>query len=299
MRIGGETRPGIAVQRRRFELPANAEGWIEVGTGLPWQNWRAGPSAIIFRVLFVPEDSPETTAIPLVSRWVQRPGHESANRWIDLRASLGPVAGKSGSIVLESRSPANATTEIAEGVWTSPAWIRGTRGAQPNLVLISIDTLRADHVGRYGYERDTTPSLDAMTSEGVLFKNASSAASWTLPSHASLLTGLHPSRHGAIRPDTPLLPSLETLADWLARLGYETAGFVGGIYVSATRGFDQGFDRYVDPGFFTLRPHVRFDVQVAQAKEWMSARIDRPFFVFLHTYQVRIPYQPPAFPGEK
>ena len=57
--------------------------------------------------------------------------------------------------------------------------------------------------------------------------------------------------------------------------------------------------RYVDPGFFTLRPHVRFDVQVAQAKEWMSARIDRPFFVFLHTYQVRIPYQPPAFPGEK
>ncbi len=92
----------------------------------------------------------------------------------------------------------------------------------PNVILISIDTLRADHLSCYGYKRPITPNLDRLASEGILFKNAYSTAVWTPPAHASMLTGLYPSQHGVVH-QNKLRSDIQTVAEHLQRNGYHTA----------------------------------------------------------------------------
>jgi hypothetical protein len=114
---------------------------------------------------------------------------------------------------------------------------------RPDIVLIVIDTLRADHVGAYGYERDTTPVLDAFSETARRYTRARSTASWTLPSHASLFTGLRPSEHGATA-SSPVLPPQPTLASRLSDRGYRTVGLSTNGWVSGGTGLDQGFQTF-------------------------------------------------------
>ena len=102
----------------------------------------------------------------------------------------------------------------------------GPRAERPNLLLISIDTLRADHLGCYGYARPTSPSLDALAAQGVLFEHAYAPAPWTLPSHVSLLTALYPAEHGVVTMGLAIDPRQELLPEALARLGYRSAAVV-------------------------------------------------------------------------
>ncbi|MEP7008855.1 MAG: sulfatase-like hydrolase/transferase [Acidobacteriota bacterium] len=191
-----------------------------------------------------------------------------------------------------------------------------TRSAakRPNLILISIDTLRADRLGCYGGPHPASPAIDAMAHEGTRFANAYAAAPWTLPSHMTMMTGLYPSAHG-VNPDRRQFAGIQnsserfqirgsdklaTLAERLSRLGYRTAAITEGGWVAAKFGFDQGFDRYVAHDDDNLDQGTQ-----RLALEWLATQPEtsekpgsdaRPFFLFLHTYQVHQPYhQPPPY----
>ena len=156
------------------------------------------------------------------------------------------------------------------------------------IVLVSIDTLRADYLGTYGYTRfPTSPVIDAFAREAVVFDDCIATEPWTLTSHMSLFTGLHPAAHG-VGEDTALAPEIPTLAGALRSAGYRTAAFTDGGWMSARWGFDRGFDEFHEGtlgGLVDLAP---------RAVRWMREQRDEPFFLFLHTFDVHsdglIPY---------
>ena len=170
----------------------------------------------------------------------------------------------------------------------------------PNLLLVTIDTLRADRLGAYGGEPGLTPNLDALARDGILFRNAVAPSPWTLPSVASLFTSLYPSVHGAVQssnamqsqtpgfqPTSMLDEGFETLAETLQRAGFRTGGFVRGAYPGAVFGFAQGFDRFQDNQTRALR----FNVE--SLLEWLDEQEGGPFFAYLHIIEVHSPYVPP------
>lgn len=165
-----------------------------------------------------------------------------------------------------------------------------------NVILISIDTLRADHLGLYGYERDTSPNLDAFAKEAVVFEQAIAQSSWTLASHVSLLTSQYPSAHGIVDRDNVIYPSKETLPEIMKKNGYRTAAFVGGGDMSEVFGYGQGFDMYDDhaenDGFpWRTSSFIR---TFSSALSWLKDRGDKPFFLFVHGYDVHDPYRSPG-----
>jgi arylsulfatase A-like enzyme len=162
----------------------------------------------------------------------------------------------------------------------------------PNLILVSLDTLRADRIGCYGYERATTPGLDELAREGVLFETAVTTAPWTLPSHASMLTGLYPHHHGAIRPRGLLARRYLSLAELLADRGYAAAAFTGGGHISDRFGFGQGFHPY------EMLRDTSTAATVGRALHWLEEEASSPFFLFLHTYEPHMPYRDRHFANE-
>lgn len=162
---------------------------------------------------------------------------------------------------------------------------------RPNVILISVDTLRADHLGCYGYSRSTSPFLDSLAEHGTLFETAVVQVPGTLPSHMSIFTALRPNEHGVFPPDGALRPNIPTLPEILQNSGYRTAGFTEGGYVAGHFGFDRGFDRFDDD-----IPQLANDIEVTFSRgiEFLQEdRGDQPFFLFLHTYAVHDPYFPP------
>jgi arylsulfatase A-like enzyme len=179
------------------------------------------------------------------------------------------------------------------------ASVLGGCGASPpergrsvrNVVLISLDTLRADHLGLYGYERDTSPEIDAFARQGFVFERMLAPAPNTPPSQMAMMTSLYPGRHGFTGNDDALGLEIETLASRLRAGGLQTAGFVDGGYLRAFFGFDRGFDVYDDDGggFAAILP---------KALRWLDDHGDEPFFLFLHTYDIHAPYvSPPPYEG--
>jgi arylsulfatase A-like enzyme len=179
-----------------------------------------------------------------------------------------------------------------------------------------VDTLRADHLGTYGYTRPTSPRIDALAVEGVLFEQATSQAPWTAASAASLFTGLYPSSHGLehggrMQPSKAGLPftlqsalgtQFTTLAEWMRDAGYRTGGFVANAYMNAVLGLGQGFDVYDDfhedySGDLD-RLKRRADVTNQRALAWVE-EASEPFFLFVHYMEPHWPYDPPSGFGEK
>jgi arylsulfatase A-like enzyme len=127
---------------------------------------------------------------------------------------------------------------------TSEGW----RGRPPVILLISVDTLRADHLQIYGFHRSTSPRLESIIKNGewVIFEKAVSSAPWTLPSHMSMMIGLLPSGHRVDDTDLMLSEDIVTLAESLQKLGYHTLAFTDGGFVSGSYGFGRGFDTYYE-----------------------------------------------------
>jgi arylsulfatase A-like enzyme/Tfp pilus assembly protein PilF len=180
--------------------------------------------------------------------------------------------------------------------------------ARPNVVLITLDTTRADRIGAYGYRRGRTPRLDRLASEGVLFERALTAAPTTLPAHTSLLTGRFPFGHGVRNNGTPLGEQPATLASAFHDRGYATAAFVSAFVLDRRFGLGRGFDEYDDrldaaPGVAAELVERRGDRTAAAASAWIAAHASAPFFVWIHLYDPHDPYEPPApyrgmFPGQ-
>lgn len=171
--------------------------------------------------------------------------------------------------------------------------------ARPDLVLVSVDTLRADHVSSYGYSRETTPFLDRLAAAGTRFSRARSSAPWTLPSHTTMLTGQTPRHHRVVEDDLRLAKDTPMLQERLQAAGYATGGFVATFYLSRTYGFERGFDTFDDFGIDDERQNLKGEVLasdvVDRALRWIgSLPPGKPAFVFVHVYDAHYAYDPPA-----
>lgn len=156
-----------------------------------------------------------------------------------------------------------------------------------NVILISIDTLRADHLSCYGYRFPTSPRIDAFAGRGARFEKAISSSGWTLPAHMTMLTGFDPIEHRTDGYPNPgkSSPPMDTLAQILERNGIETAAFVGGGYLWPKAGFKRGFRKYSSKG-------RHFTDNIENARAWVRDHKDERFFLFFHGYDVHRPYSP-------
>ena len=213
------------------------------------------------------------------------------------RARLAPLVERTGD--LDQRQALARLDEL-------DAWVQ-----RPPLVLITLDTTRVDHLSCYGYERNTTPQLDAFAERAVRFERAWSTSSWTLPAHASLFTGNYPSRHGAdydprgtaVLGDVIALPVARhvragkladesiTLAELLAARGYRTGAFVAGPWLHRSFGLLQGFQHQDDAvSSFGGRPAAEI---TAAALAWLDAiGPEQPYFLFANYFDPHAPYEP-------
>lgn len=157
-----------------------------------------------------------------------------------------------------------------------------------NFILIVVDTLRADYLSCYGNKFVKTPNIDKLAFDGVLFKNTTSQSSWTLPSHATLMTSKYPIQHGALSYNNPLNESEITLAETLKKNGYVTGAFISTALVSSKFGFNQGFDTFdedLDPDF--QRPVTKFH---AKSLQWVEKNYRDKFFLWMHYFEPHYPY---------
>ncbi len=156
------------------------------------------------------------------------------------------------------------------------------------VILISIDTLRADHLGCYGYSRDTSPFIDSLAERGVLFENAFVQLPGTLPSHMSIFTGLHPAEHNVYPPNGVLSDRIPTLPEIFLANGFRTAGHTEGGYMSGGFGFARGFEDFND---HALEIETDLERTFARGLRFLEQQSEQDrFFLFLHTYSVHDPY---------
>jgi arylsulfatase A-like enzyme/tetratricopeptide (TPR) repeat protein len=192
------------------------------------------------------------------------------------------------------RAPA-ASRDVVRRLWAAQGVDR------PNVLLITLDTTRADRLGCYGYAEARTPSIDALARGGVLFSQAASVAPLTQPAHSSILTGMYPTHHGVrVNGQTALSPEQTTLAEVLAAKGYHTAAFLGAFVLDGRWGLNQGFALYDDR--FDLEKHKHLDLGSVQrradqvvdaALAWLAAEPRAPFLAWIHLYDPHTPYEPP------
>jgi arylsulfatase A-like enzyme len=195
-------------------------------------------------------------------------------------ASLALLAGLAG---LTTAAPA-----------AEPAPPMPTPRALPfDVVLVTIDTLRRDHLPIYGYPLDTAPNLSALAHSSVVFDNAVAASVRTAPSHASMLTGLTPFGHGVLNNKGRLNDGVPTLAGILRGRGCRTGGFVSSVTLSRRTGLERGFEAYDDEVGATQERSA--PATLARAREWLSGiRTSEPVFLFVHFFEPHYPYSPPA-----
>ncbi|MGZ5438908.1 MAG: sulfatase-like hydrolase/transferase [Candidatus Aminicenantales bacterium] len=174
----------------------------------------------------------------------------------------------------------------------------GAAGA-PNLLLITLDTTRADHLGCYGFAQAATPNLDRLASEGVRFARVYAPAPLTLPSHSSIMTGLYPATHGVRNNGHDLAPKWRTLAEILKGHGFATAAFVSSFSVDSRFGIGRGFDVY-DDTFDVQAPlkganaERRAEQTFARFSRWLDNNGRNRFFAWVHYYDPHLPYDPPS-----
>ena len=170
---------------------------------------------------------------------------------------------------------------------------------QPNILLIAVETLRADHVHTYGYSRDTTPQMDHFAENAFRFTNLVSTSSWTMPSHMSMLTGLYPGVHQTTDISLKLDDNIPTLAGVLKNNGYYTAGFVSNHLLESHFGFGKGFDCYDD---FTMNLAARGETEELVRTSpplneavltWLRTNYNKRFFLFVHYFDPHYAYNPP------
>jgi len=202
-------------------------------------------------------------------------------------------------IILVFLTRAETGRQIRLAAWAAPRIVYPRQRDERNLVLVSIDTLRPDHLGCYGYmDRPTSPEIDALAARGAIFEQAIATAPWTTPSHMSLFTSLYPSSHGVDAPVNHPRPrrlhsSVPTLAQALRRAGFVTAAFTSNGPMRAEFGFSKGFDLYRETELVDGEDLAR---SYRRAKRWLLGHRDLRFFLFFHTYEVHLPntHRPPS-----
>ncbi|MFC2172080.1 sulfatase [Acidobacteriota bacterium] len=280
----------IAAPPTRIEIPVVApdNGYLDVGLTC-FAYDRSSLAPVTFALTAVDGQGKE---IQLFSETVKPAATPREARWKDIRIQLDALGGKTGNLVFTTRSEDDGSAVLA--AWASPAIsVLSASTGRPNVILISIDTLRADHLGCYGYHRQTSPFIDDLAGRGVRFTRTVAPASWTLPSHMSMFTGDYPSRHGVDKVAEALHHQWDTLADVLREEGYATFAVTEGLLVSAQWGFHNGFDSYTDMSDIVEGWDQKVERTVDQAAAWLEQNRQTPFFLFFHTYEPHSPLVPP------
>lgn len=273
--------PGTAIERT-VNLPPDAR--LSFGVALEPNVLEATN----FRVEAFDPASGETRGT-LFSREVD-PAKGEAGSWHEAEVDLSGYAGEHLGLRFGTHSA--SAPDLARGfpAWSNPEIHEAApSGRLPNIVLISLDTLRPDRLSAYGYARSTSPEIDAWAQESaVLFQNVVTQAPWTLPSHASLFSGIDSVRHGTNH-YRGVPNSVDLLAEILRNAGYTTAAITGGGYLRPQFGFAQGFDR------FRYWPEImaaeELDTGLEDALAWLDENQGRRFFLFFHTYEIHYPHR--------
>jgi len=269
--------------------------WLDASLGLQ-QDWRLDTNTRVrFRVEVEVNGQWSTVHDQVLSL---SPGWDKP-AWTQIHVNLAEFGGCFARFAFVSEA-VEGTPEpnFAFPLWGNPVLYSSNRQAPsgaPSVILISLDTLRPDHVGCCGYHRNTTPNLDRFAEDCALFETAIAAAPWTTPSHASVFTGLHPAEHGAgvFSRGYSLAPQWRTLAEIAQRNGYLTAAFTEGICIRGRLGFAQGFDVYSDGPAPDRHRAGNVEATFAAAGAWLDSYAHLPFFLFVHTYEIHEPYGAP------
>ena len=267
--------------RRPLEFGFARDRWslrpVEGAEGAPMLEVNEQADAdLYFAVTWSAEGRPSRTL------WEATLTPEQADTVHEARVPMLPDHAPGAGLTFEVRA---AGSGAGRAYWLDPALApKPTRRPRPNVLLVVLDTLRADRLGCYGYDRPTSPRIDAIAREGILYERAWSAAPWTLPSHASLLSSLHAVEHGVFDASVRLPEEAETIAEVLFNAGYDTAAFTEAGYVRPELGLAQGFRRF-------RCALAEVDETLDGAADWIEAR-ERPYFAFVHTYKVHTPYDP-------
>ena len=248
------------------------------------------PAPVVFRLHIDAGDTPELCFSETIAR-------SRAQVWNYRRVDLSRWSGKDVRLTFETRlgerqrvpssQPFSTMQLPVLASWGNPVLTSVSAPTdEPHLILISLDCLRFDHMGLYGYSRDTTPRIDQFARDAMVFENAVSASSWTLPTHMSMLTGLPPSFHGASK-WRRLDDSVPYLPEWLAQSGYQTVGIASWVYVSQAFGFERGFHVY------RVLDQPRAEVVVDEALKVLRDSKGQKLFLFLHFFDPHWRYLPP------
>jgi arylsulfatase A-like enzyme len=275
--------------RTHDALPAAPQAWsvelppaptLDVALGLAARGWESlNTDGVRFLVRLSPPDGPVETVLDRVLSPVENIADRA---WRRAAVDLGAHAGKRVRLEFSVDPVGNTAGDYA--FWGNPM-VYGRAPAPDGLavpvVLISCDTMRADHLSCYGYSRPTSPNLDALAADAVLFENAFTSEVWTPTSHMTMFTGLFPKRHGLTR-NINAPESVTMLAETMRGAGYATAGFTGHAWwFLPSRGFGRGFDTYdIPPSYRNV-----FETH-ALAYDWLEEhRFETPF-LFVHNYDV-------------
>jgi len=302
--IAGETRPVLSVPRdplaRLTRTHASVDVDVEPGSLLDFGFGVRIDGTFDPDVEFVVAAKTEAGARTIFRHVVDGPTTR-ADTWHDVRVDLGAWTGRltlsfftQSAVIGIEQGRGGAIAYFSEPVITAPSQ---SQEARPNVILISLDTLGAKHLGIYGYQRDTSPNLDRIFSrEGVVVERFYVNAVTTNRSHASMMTGYLPS---AVFEGTseikPFVPGVLTLAEGLRDAGYRTAAFTEDAWVGAGLGFSRGFEIYNEEAGIEGADHAAGYIEqtLSRGLAWLQKHADEPFFLFLHSYQVHNPYLPP------
>jgi arylsulfatase A-like enzyme len=292
LETNGHPAPPLAardVVSRWFDVPADARLDFAIGVELPPRV--APPTAVEFRV--IAEDGARET---VVDQRVYDPRDVSQDRvWRDASVDLSALAGRTIRLRLSTRAADGASAGSALPVWGDPVVSAPRASGALNVVLVSLDTLRAKSVGAYGSRRPTTPALDELVgAAGTIFEAAYTTVPHTLPAHLGMFTGRYLRNLGGVNPLRALGPDIPTLPERMRAAGYATAAFTEDGYIVPRLGFRRGFAQFRENTSPDMTMPLGHSARTFRAGvDWLARHRDRPAFLFLHTYEVHEPYTPP------
>ena len=282
--------------QQEIRIPPKAT--LTFGYGIMHKAWRREGDGVLFSIKGIDKRG---KTHQLFTHYIDPKHKKNERRWFDEKLDLSFFEREKLKIVLQtlgSDLPAGQPPEKGDvrydyAVWSNPIVYSNEEEQKPNIILIILDTLRADALGCYGYRRQTSPNIDKLVEDPhtVLFENAFSTAPWTFPSHKSLFTSRHLNlnlHYGEGR----LFDRETTLAEVLHKAGYNTIGVTGGAWLSHKLGMAQGFDSYYEADIY-LRAKV--DEIYEKVADWLDRRRANSFFLLFHTYENHVPYTRTTF----
>jgi len=261
---------------------------LRFGYGMTPDVWFLPGDGVLFEIRIRFDEGTERT---IFSRYIDPKNRPEDRQWFTSDLDVGNFDEESVSVIFRTSTGPNNDSRHDWAAWSDPVLVTFEETeiatpSTPNVVLISIDSLRRDRLGCYRYFRNTSPNIDQLADDSIVFDSAFSTAPSTVPAHMSLFTALYPAVHGVRFPSDVLRSNRLTLAEHMQAEGYLTAAYVDGGNLGRQWGFDKGFQLYDDRGggLEAIRP---------KAIDFINAHASRPFFLFVHTNDVHRPFNPP------